>query len=87
MPTTPTVLDQVRALGLNPAGYRDPDSGQLVPWDAAADRIADLDADGYPDDGPLYTVFEYLTDQAGAHNMALDEWLQETGPDEGEDEL
>lgn len=88
MSATPTVLDQVRALGLDPAGYRDPDSGQLVPWDASAARIADLDDSPPADDEPLYTVLEYLADQAGAQGMALDEWLQEPGDDdEDEDEL
>ncbi len=87
MPAISSVLAQIRALGLDPAGYRDHDSGRRVSWDAPAARIADLD-DDHADDGPLYTVFEYLADQASADGMALDEWLRETRPDvEGEDDL
>ncbi len=76
MPVTSTVLDQVRALGLDPAGYRAPDSGQLVPWDASAARITGLDDEDVAADEPIYTVFEYLVDQAGVQGMYLYEWLQ-----------
>jgi hypothetical protein len=81
IPPTPTGTDQAVALGLPGAGYID--QGETYPWDAPAATLVDD-----PDvDVAGLTVFEYLTDQAGAQSMGLVEYLEATGggPDEDED--
>lgn len=67
---------QAVALGFHPAGYHDPDTGRLIPWGAPAADHLDLDEeDTEPDEGPVYTVFDYHSDQADAEGTHLGEYF------------